>query len=461
MKHRILTAAIAALVALVPAGRDRLSAQDTGPVDALRRDVGRRFDVLPLQNGVALRPRDGGARVRSIEVTDGTIAIDGAPVTGAELRARLGADAELVLRVSYLDAAARQQLAGQTGAAPPARPDGAVAAPAEREGDERPRDDGSRRRRSRDRDNGNDRVRFGGNVSVEEGEAVSGNAVAIGGSVRVNGEVDGDAVAVGGSVELGPHAVVTGDAVVIGGSLKRDPGAVVNGKVVDVGNGLNFDFGNWRWNRLPFGAFQPFGLPFFGAAIGVIALMGTLMRVLVLSALTSIVLFAGRDFVEQVGARAAAEPLKAGIVGLLAQMLFGPLIILTIVVFVITIIGIPLLLLIPFAILAFGVVMLIGFTAVAYNLGRLANTRFAWAHDNPYLTAITGILLLVSPLLIARILGLADWILFPITGTLVFLGLVAEYLAWTVGFGAVALQRFGGSQPSAVPPPAAQGLQTI
>jgi hypothetical protein len=116
-------------------------------------------------------------------------------------------------------------------------------------------------------------------------------------------------------------------------------------------------------------------------------------------------------------------------------------------------VGIPLLLLVPFALLAFGVVLLVGFTAIAYNLGRLANGRFAWHHGNPYVTVVTGIMLLVSPVLIARVLGLGDWLLFPITGSLVFLGLLAEYLAWTVGFGAVALQRFERSP--APPPPVA------
>ena len=146
-------------------------------------------------------------------------------------------------------------------------------------------------------------------------------------------------------------------------------------------------------------------------------MMGTLMRVVVLCLLSSIVLFVGREYVERVGARAAAEPLKAGAIGLLAQLLFVPVLVLTIVVFVITIVGIPLLLLVPFALLAFGIVLLVGFTAVAYNLGRLANARFAWSHANPYLTAVTGIMLLVSPVLIARLLGLGDWLLFPITGT--------------------------------------------
>jgi hypothetical protein len=170
--------------------------------------------------------------------------------------------------------------------------------------------------------------------------------------------------------------------------------------------------------------------------------MGTVMRVAVLCLLSCIVLFAGREYVERVGARAAAEPLKAGAIGLLAQLLFGPLLILTVIVLVITIVGIPLLLLLPFALLALGLVLLVGFTGVAYNVGRLASERFAWNHDNPYLTTITGIVLLVSPVLLGRLIGLGEWLLFPVTGTLVFLGLLAEYLAWTVGFGAVALLRF-------------------
>jgi hypothetical protein len=263
--------------------------------------------------------------------------------------------------------------------------------------------------------------------------------------------VNGDAVAIGGGLELGPHANVRGDAVSIIGSLKRAPGARVAGKVVDIGTGRPFRFGGQEWRDFPRARLIPFGAMFLGAAAGVLALMGTVMRVVVLCLLCSIVLFVGREYVERVGARAAAEPLKAGAIGLLAQLLFGPLLILTMIVFIITIVGIPLLLLVPFALLAFGLILLLGFTAVAYKLGLLANARFAWQHDNPYLTAITGIVLLVSPVLIARLVGLGDRLLFPITGSLIFLGMVAEYVAWTIGFGAVALLRFERS-PATQPP---------
>lgn len=96
-----------------------------GRNDSLRRSVERRFDVLPLRDGVALHPKTAMAGVRSVEITGGTIAIDGQPATGAELRSKLGADADAVLQLSYLSDAARRELF-----AGPAAPASSPAAPA-------------------------------------------------------------------------------------------------------------------------------------------------------------------------------------------------------------------------------------------------------------------------------------------------------------------------------------------
>ena len=48
----------------------------------------------------------------------------------------------------------------------------------------------------------------------------------------------------------------------------------------------------------------------------------------------------------------------------------------------------------------------------------------------------------MSPVLLGRIVGLGDGIVFPIAAALSLVGFVVEYLAWTVGFGAVALNHF-------------------
>ena len=71
--------------------------------------------------------------------------------------------------------------------------------------------------------NARDKVRIGGDVVVEEGTEVK-DAVAVGGSVTVNGTVRDSAVAVGGSVILGPDAVVGKDVVSVGGAVKQAPG---------------------------------------------------------------------------------------------------------------------------------------------------------------------------------------------------------------------------------------------
>jgi hypothetical protein len=433
MKRLAFTTAIAVLCTLPMAPGSVASAQsEPGQQDALRRQVEQRFEVLPLRNGLALRPRDDSHGVRSIQLTDGAIDIDGMPATGAELRDKLGSDADLVLRLSYLGAEARQRLFGSVAITPERSPDAPEIAP-ERS-----------RRFGRD---GNDQVKFGGSLTVNQDEVVDGDVVAIGGSVHVDGKVNGDAVAIGGGLVLGPKADVQGDAVVIGGRLSRDPGAHIGGKVVDVGAG-NFDFGGFRRDRLPFGRLFT---PFSGAALGLLALTSTLARLAVLWVLASLVLLVGREHVERVGARAVAEPVKAGVIGLLAQLLFVPMLVITILLLIVTIIGIPLLVLVPFAVLALAVIGLVGFTAVASYLGRLINRRFDWSGDNPYLTVVIGIVLLASPVLIARLIGLAGIFTFPITGTLAFLGFLLEYAAWTVGFGAVALLRFerpGGTLPS-------------
>ena len=77
------------------------AAAQAGPdAAALRGRIERRFDVLPLRDGFVLRPKSTATGVRAIEVTDDAIALDGEAATGAELRRRLGGDADLILQLS-------------------------------------------------------------------------------------------------------------------------------------------------------------------------------------------------------------------------------------------------------------------------------------------------------------------------------------------------------------------------
>ncbi|MGE3178016.1 MAG: hypothetical protein AB7O32_11140, partial [Vicinamibacterales bacterium] len=309
---------LVAILALAGGSVHDLGAQAVDTA-TLRAQIERRYEVLPLRDGVLLRPK-AGSTVRSIDISGGSVALDGQPVTGAELRARLGTDADLVLQLSYLDAAQRRALfdqaapgapapaAGLPGPAEPAPP--APPAPPSPPSASEPPTPPEPPRPPRDR---GDRVRFGGSLEVEEGESVDGDVVVLGGSARIDGEVLGDVVVVGGSLRLGPKAEVAKNAVVVGGSLDRDPGAIVRGKVDEVGVG-GIDFGKWRFPR---GEVEDRGRDAFGRTFSVVA---TVVRLGVLALLASLVMLFARDYVEVVRARAVAEPVKAGAIGLLAQV---------------------------------------------------------------------------------------------------------------------------------------------
>jgi hypothetical protein len=442
-----LTLALAAAVsvwAAAPAAAQAPPAENA----ALRQQIERRFEVLLLTDRLVLRPRAAASSVRLVELAESTIAIDGQPATGAEVRDKLGADADAVLRLSYLDMAQRRSLFG--GAAAPATPSAPSppAPPAAPEPPISPAPPAPIEPREPRRTRRGDRVRFGGNVRVDEDELIIGNVVAIGGSARVDGEVRGEVVAVGGSVELGPRALVTEDIAVVGGTLERAEGARVQGQLHEVGIG-EFDLGDWRWGR-----WRPGPMPGFSRTL---ALMSTLGRVAILCVLGALVMLLGREYVERTSLRAAAEPLKAGAIGFLAQLLFLPVLLITCVILIITIVGIPLLLLVPFAMLALAVIALLGFTSMAYRIGQFVSDRFNWGFSGPYAATILGILVVVSPLLLARLLSLVGGPIVPMTFGLGVIAFVVEYVVWTIGFGAVALARLDRrrppSAPLAAPPP--------
>ncbi len=177
---------------------------------------------------------------------------------------------------------------------------------------------------------------------------------------------------------------------------------------------------------------------------GFFSLISTVVRVGILCLLTAIVLLVGGGYVERIRTLAAAEPLKAGAVGFLSQVLMVPALVIVAIVLVITIIGIPFLLLLPFAVLALAVLALVGFTAVARELGQLVLGR-VWSENGAgvFAATIAGVLLIVSPVLLGRLISIGGGPLWLVSTPLSVVGFVVEYLAWTIGFGAVLFMMFG------------------
>ncbi|MEO7273815.1 MAG: hypothetical protein ABIX28_03365 [Vicinamibacterales bacterium] len=424
-----LTTIVAALT--VSVGAQELRTEDR----ALRTEIESRYDVVPLSDGIGLRPKESHAEVRLIEVSD-AVSVNGVVVTGRELRDRIGGDADTILKLSYLDPAVRRALFAEV-AAPPAQPDAPPAAPASE-----PDRDRDRERDRVERRSGGDRVRIFGDVSVREGEVISGQVVAVLGSVRIDGEVGDQVVAVLGSVDLGPKAVVRGDIVSVGGRVRRAAGAEVRGGVTEV--------------SLQDAASNPRLAPFLGG-LGALSLfdgiggafprlVGTTFRLFLLLLFVSLVMVVARGPVERSAQRIGDNPVKATIVGLLAEVFAVPVLILTCIVLAISIVGIPLLLLVPFAVLFLLILALVGFTGTALAVGQWTRRRFSLGTGSSFADVWLGVIVILFPVLIGRLVGLAGFLTGPIVFLLVAVGFGVEFLAWSTGLGAVLANGFSTLQ---------------
>lgn len=442
--------------------------------EELRTVLTKRYEALPISSGVMLKPRKERLGVRTIEVTRETIAVNGERVTPGVLRAWLGEDAEAILQLQALDEAERRELLGvETSGAPreEAAPEAGLeedpegreveATPEEPEETLEPDEaeteipaepEISVEEESGVRNTGS-RVNFGGGVTVRKDELaeevvalggpvrvegrVDRDVVSVGSSVRVNGKVGGEVVSVGGGVFLGSQAEVDGNVTSVGGRVHRDPGARIGGDISEVAflpallgrdwSDRGFD---WDWG--------PWGI--YGSSM---ELVGTLIGIAVLLLFAWLTILVAREPLARVDRQLVAQPWKAGAAGLLAQLLFVPLVVIITVLLAITIVGCALFLLYPFAAIALALFGLLGYTAVAHRLGLWITHRFGRAQPNPYMAVLIGVAVIEIWALFGNLLGIGGGPLRLFSLMFLLFGWAVGYVAWTVGFGAVLLARFG------------------
>lgn len=435
---------------------------------ALKPNLEAEFRIIPLRDGVLLEPREEIPDVAAIEVTEGNVAVDGEALNDDEVRARLGTRrGDLVLQLASLNDERRQDLlfGGSTAAS---------AASMEREESEATNADATSTEPPQTpepptppqppRVHSDEKVVLGSSLHVKAGETVQdvvvmggalsvdgtveGDAVVIGGPGTVDGEVTGDFVVVGGPAKLGPNAHIHGDVALVGGSLDRDPDAVIGGEVSHTQLPLG---GKWwsgwahDWARQrshPFTAMSPFRR--------ITRVFYTVTRYLLLVLLAMLLMLIARRPMKRVAARVTREPWKAGLVGFLAEVLFLPVTILVVVLLAISIIGIPLLILVPFALLALAFGAFFGYCAVAWALGRWLRQRLHWNIHDSYVQLVLGFAALAVLAVTGRLIHIGP--LSPLAVLFLVIGAVLNYLAWTAGFGAVLMSRFGTNGPSEFPP---------
>ncbi len=433
--------------------------------DELREEILDRYQALPAREGVLLVPREEVPGISSIEVADGEVVVNGEPVADPILRSWLGDEAEPLLALAVLDAEAARELlevdaTGGAEAAPvTASTDDEERETARRSGDE---DDGERRAIRR----GN-QLKVGGDVIVEEDEVVT-EAMAIGGSVVVRGRVLNDVVAIGGRVEvegevggelvglmggvfLGPDSRVDGNITAIGSGVRRAPGSSVGGGVTEVavpGVGGSMDWEEWMENRRYRGGDF---LRQWETNEAYWNLVGSVL----LALLACLVLLIARGPVERVERRIAdgSEFLGAGVVGVLVQLLILPILAIVSFFLIITIIGCLALPLIPFVILALVVAALFGYAGVALRVGRWLENRFGWSLTSPYAALLLGVVLIEVWKLVGETLDIFGGPAWAFAAMFLFAGVLVEYVAWSVGLGAILMNWMQGRRDRRMPPP--------
>ena len=299
------------------------------------------------------------------------------------------------------------------------------------------------------------RIAIGRSIHVASDEEVNDAVIVVGGSLRVDGRVRDGVVVVGGDVELGPGADVRGDVVLVGGRLTRETGATLRGSVSDISFG---DWGSWSlggfyFPRLEFGGFGRW-----------LSLLGAMFRISLLVILMALVLIVARGPVARIGRAAAAEPIKAFVLGLAAEVLFLPALIVASIGLVVTIIGIPLVaLLVPVAFLTIFVALILGFTGLACRLGEWVEDRLGWRGHSAFVASAIGLLLVLGPTILSRLLGVAPDPLRTGTWFLLMTGIAVEFVIWTVGLGATLMTGFGrwSTSPPPVPPVPQTGVVPV
>lgn len=285
------------------------------------------------------------------------------------------------------------------------------------------------------------RLALGRTVVVARDEEVRDAVVVIGGSARIEGRVRDNVVVLGGDVQLGPEADVRGDVVLVGGTLLRAPGARLSGAV------SNIHGGQW-WPRLSLGWGHTSERVFWSW----IGLFAATARVATLALLMAFVLFVARARVARMGRAAAAAPGRAFLVGLAAELLFVPLMVVFSIALALTLIGIPIVaVLIPVAILAAIAAMLLGFTALACHLGEWINDRLGLRIPSAVFATAVGFVIIVAPAFLARLAGVAATPLSTAEFALLVVGATIEFAVWTMGLGATLMTGFG--RFATTPPP--------
>lgn len=460
-------AVAALLAAAMPAAAAPFGLTDE-TAEALLAELEGRYDVIVLTRGYVVRPLESNG-FELVEIGAEGVLVDGERYDLDQLRGLVGDDAEILFAlagdVDALTSRAELRSRIEDRQLETARE---IEESIRRQVEELERLDrersrevseelGRRRRRPSRTVRTETRVSLGSSLTVEENESASdvvvilgpltvqgevrGDTVVVLGSAEVNGRLDGALTVVGGNVSVGPDAIIDGEVICVGGLVHRAPGAEIEGEITEISvaplsidlPGFDFEgwtpFEGWRFSRRGFKWFD---------------FVGTLFQTAFLAVLILLTVLVARRRVDSVAHRARTEPWKSGLVGLVVEVLIVPVLMLVSLLLVISVVGIPVLMvLVPLTFLVLVVLFFLGYAGVAVALGRaVPGGRFAARSWSPFLAVLIGLVLIQVWQIVGESLTFAPGVIRFSGILLIIFGFLLKYTAWTVGLGAVMLDRF-------------------
>lgn len=190
--------------------------------------------------------------------------------------------------------------------------------------------------------------------------------------------------------------------------------------------------------------------PFHYISQGMAGIFSILVAYAVLFAIAfGVIVFGGRKYIEGVADTARHATGRSFLVGIAAAFLVVPAFILGCIALIISIVGIPgLLVWLPGFPVAVVLGILLGYLSVGHALGEAFAERRFYVTDwfqrgNSYYFLLSGLGLLLAFFLASQVVHMAGPWLRPIQAILIFIGSVSTFVAFSVGFGAVLISRAG------------------
>lgn len=277
---------------------------------------------------------------------------------------------------------------------------------------------------------GSDTIRFGGRT-IEAGDTVNGPVLAAAGDLRVRGVIRGTAVAIAGDIIVEEGGRITGDAIAILGNVVTLRGLV--------GGSARAFSPSFRWleevEQAP------------AARRGTSDAMGLSLGWLVVMLLIGIgvLVFAGAylDGVTDVLEQSFGRSFLVGIAGELGTI---PLLLLVVAALCVTVVGI---LLVPFAIVAY-VLAVAGFLTLGFlSVARLAGGSLGSGRGEAKGRALRALIIGIGIFMGIWVLAAAFQWSPAISAILRLIAFAVTWVAATAGFGAAILSRGGTHRDAA------------